>query len=361
MPKVTKEQAPARLYALDTLRGLAALAIVLFHTRRFYPGAGGELLFSHGYLAVDFFFMLSGFVIAFAYEERLSRPTALRRFVVDRVIRLQPILVLGTALSIVITMVTVLSNGTRLPPYFFVDALVAAIPLPSLWHLDGRNIFPLNPPTWSLAYEYLVNFLYAALSPWLSTRVLAGLVALAAILMVAMSIDAGGVTFSMGHNVVRAAAAFPLGVLLFRLHRTGRVRLPAWLGAAAAPLLLLTFVLVPYRSPLSAIYDPLVILGIYPLLILAGAAHEPRLPPLARVLGNLSYPLYVLHYPVTRVMVLMFPEQRRDADLWFGVVVVALSIAVSLAAWRFYDEPVRRRLRKWINRADAAAKPPPNQ
>lgn len=350
MPSDADEQARVRLHTLDMLRGLAALAILLFHTSRFYPGTGGDLLFGHGYLAVDFFFMLSGFVIAFAYEERLSQPKSFRRFVVDRVIRLQPILVLGTALAITITIVTTVTGGARPPPYFLADALVAGIPLPSLWHLNVRNIFPLNPPSWSLFYEYLVNLLYAALAPWLSTRVLACIVALAAILLVAMSLDTGGVTFSILHNVVRAIAAFPLGVLLFRLHRTRRVRLPAWLGAAAAPLLLLTFLLLPDRSLVSAIYDPLVILGIYPLLILAGAAHEPRFPAVARLLGNLSYPLYILHYPVSRAMVLMFPEQRRDAELWFGVAVVALSIAVSLAAWRYYDEPVRRALRRW-NRA----------
>lgn len=331
----------SRFPVLDGLRGVAALAVLLLHLP---PLAG---LVSHGYLAVDLFFMMSGFVVAHAYEDRLLRGWSLGGFIRTRVIRLWPLYLLGTAIGAVVFASVAGDAGGFAALGVLVAAAVFLIPLP----LSPKvQVFDLNRPAWSLFFEMVANIAYAALAPRLSNRVLAGLVAAGAVAVAISFLMAG--TGSLGHHgdslaggAARILFAFPLGVLLLRLHRAGRLglRLPT-------PVILIATVgafALPDVKALNGLIDLTVVLLVLPVLTIA-AITAPASGRAARgfaFLAVLSYPLYILHGPI-----LMAVGQ------WWGegtVPVVcggALSLLVAWAAARWFDAPARAALGAFLAR-----------
>lgn len=298
---------------------------------------GMRWIFSHGYLAVDFFFMLSGFVLAHAYEARLRTRGSFLPFLRDRIIRLHPLLLL----SIVPGAVMLIAGA---PQYRFplLTLAAAASPFPAFW--EGLQKFPLNQPSWSLFWELAVNIAFALAAPWLRSRVLGAVIAIAVTGAIWLSLSRGGFVIVDMRAGMRALAGFAIGVMLLRVHRAGRFRADR-LGAAAAPLLLASLALVPALPWLVRIYDPVAVFLLFPLIVLASAGRTPRFPAAARWLGELSYPLYVLHGPVLSLT-------RDPLNGVFGnpaitgLVQLTLSIALTWAAWRLYDAPLRAALRR---------------
>ena len=171
---------------LDGLRGVAAVLVVIFHT--FEPWDGGnrfKQIINHGYLAVDFFFLLSGFVVAYAYDDRWPRMSQWE-FYKRRLIRLQPMVVMG---SVIGAALFYLGKGPAFPMIatipgwkVFVVMLVGCTLIPLLPSMDIRGwseMHPLDGPAWSLFFEYIANILYAVGLRRLSNRVLGVLVVLA--------------------------------------------------------------------------------------------------------------------------------------------------------------------------------------
>lgn len=168
---------------LDGLRGVAALLVVIYHVFEGYAFSSGAPLIegmNHGYLAVDFFFMLSGFVIAYAYDSRWQSTLTLKNFALRRLVRLHPMVLMGAVLG-VITFVLQGSqqwDGTHMALSAVMWALLMAMfMIPALpgcgYEVRGNGeMFPLNGPTWSLFFEYIGNVLYALVLRRFSTRVL---------------------------------------------------------------------------------------------------------------------------------------------------------------------------------------------
>ncbi|MBE7182374.1 MAG: acyltransferase, partial [Terriglobus roseus] len=186
--------------ALDGLRGVAALIVVAFHTfEEFSYGDHVKQILNHGYLAVDFFFLLSGFVVAYAYDDRWDK-MSFGGFVKRRIIRLQPMIVMG---SLIGALLFYLQAGPVFPKIattpvweLILIALLGATLLPLPYQFDVRGWYemhPLDGPAWSLFFEYIANLLYALGLRKVSNRVLAILTALAAILIVEVAIRQGDV------------------------------------------------------------------------------------------------------------------------------------------------------------------------
>jgi peptidoglycan/LPS O-acetylase OafA/YrhL len=330
------------LPSLDGLRGVAALAVMGSH---FENLSGISLHLQHAGVAVDFFFILSGFVIAQAYESRLEHGLGWRAYMILRLERLYPAILGGLFIGLIVAM----AGGEELFPAMALQVLL----LPVLWGpiLHGGELYPLNGPLWSLFLELTANALHAAAFRRLSTARLAAIVALAAVVLVPVSLHYGGLDVGWGRRDFwggppRVVFGFGTGLLIHRLQGLG-------VSAPRAPygLIVLGLILCLVRpfpeAGHYALTDPIIVLIVLPALVMLAV----RSPPPARVmkltlwLGALSYPLYAIHAPLLRGFetILDALPDRQQALGW----TLALPVVIALATLfeRALDAPIREWLR----------------
>lgn len=356
---------------LDGLRGVAALLVVFYHIfEGFSFAAGGTpiTVINHGYLAVDFFFILSGFVIGYAYDDRLGRSMSLGNFFKRRLIRLHPMIVLGAVLGVAAYAAQGCEqwDGTHVATSMVMLALLCAlffVPAAPGACYDVRGnaeMFPLNGPSWSLFFEYIGNLLYALFVHRLSDRALLALVVLSGaglawfVLFDPVGYGMIGVGWTLdGLNFVggllRMLFPYTLGLLLSRRFRPIKVRGAFW--TCSAVLLALFFVpYVPGRGVVT--YNGLFEFGciflVFPLLVwlaASGRTTDRRSRAVCKFSGDISYPLYAVHYPVMYLFYawLIRTGQHTFAETWpVALATYGGSILLAYAALRLYDEPVRR-------------------
>ncbi|WP_174273739.1 acyltransferase family protein [Sphingomonas bacterium] len=336
--------------SLDGLRGVAALCVMLFH-RRWWV-AGGHLM-DHGYLAVDFFFMLSGFVIAYAYENKLRSGMTFGRFALIRAIRLYPLIVVGAALGSAYFLLhaAIPAHRSELGGVL-VSIPFAMLALPTLPQAMAEP-FAINRPTWSLFVEILLNLAYALVIVRLSRSLLAALTALgfAALAVLAFAYGDLGIsgTFDrLGVLLVRGCFPFLAGVLICRMFARGALpRLPG--GFAAGALLLVILFMLPrdFAGGLAWLLDLLAVGLLCPAVIISCCEHEPPRWSLGFVkpLGELSYPLYIIHYPAYYWFEIAAVRFHLPPALWLPIAV-PLIVALAFAISRAIDIPVRRALNR---------------
>lgn len=334
-----------RLVALDGARGLSALMVAVFHfDRNVWP--------AHGYLAVDLFFLLSGYVIAGAYEVRLQRGAGLGWFFGVRMARLYPIYLFGTLIGLAGYLAI---NAPAGAPAALARALVF-LPAPISGHVAA---YPLNGAMWSLAAEVEINILYAWFGYRLSTRALAWAAALAGAVLAVVVIRHGGANTGA---IARVLFAFPLGVVVWRLHSAGR--LPKLSLSPLIPLLAAALVYgAPALSlgPANGVVDAALMLLVLPLILVALVLASPPKAHFAWALsyaGGLSYALYAVHLPISEVLNHMAP--RFGPSVGHIIIVLGLSISIPLAMFGHHlIEPAGRRLiLGWLSpRKPAAAEP----
>lgn len=354
---------------LDGLRGVAALLVVWYHLFEAFATNPVDQRFNHGYLAVDFFFLLSGFVIGYAYDERWGRGLRMRDFIKRRLIRLHPMVVLGALLGAAAFFVqgSVRWNGEPVSTGMVLAALLCGLLLIPAWPGAGHEVrgngemYPLNGPGWSLFFEYLGNLLYMLLLRRLPTRWLTLLVALtgAALATFAIGDLSGyghlGVGWTLaGSNfpggMLRLLFAFPAGLLLARRFRPVRIRGAFWLcSLSLAVLLAMPYVGSEQNHLFNGLYDTLSTLLLFPLLLWLGASGHATDAATARIcgfLGDISYPLYMVHYPSMYLFYAwVWNHGYTFSEVW--PVAAALFAGNILLAWfvlKIYDEPLRRLL-----------------
>ena len=360
---------------LDGLRGVAALLVVFYHI---FEGlsfaAGGTVIttINHGYLAVDFFFILSGFVIGYAYDDRWGRSLTLGNFFKRRLIRLHPMIVMGAVLGVVFYVLqgSVMWDGTRVATSMVMLALLCAlffIPAApgSCYDIRGNaEMFPLNGPSWSLFFEYIGNLLYALFIHRLGNKALAALVVLTGaglawfmlfdvvgygMIGVGWTLD--GLNFFGG--LLRMLFPFSLGMLLARKFQPVKVRGAFWICSAV----LLVLFCVPYIEgqavvSLNGLYESVCIFLIFPALVWLGASGKTtdrRSTLVCKFSGDISFPLYAVHYPVMYLFYSWLIENKyyTFGEIWpMAIVVYVGSVLLAYAALKWYDEPVRKRLTK---------------
>ncbi len=238
---------------LDGLRGVAALMVIWYHIYEGFAFASGGAIetFNHGYLAVDFFFILSGFVIGYAYDDRWKKSLTIKEFFKRRLIRLHPMVVLGAVLGTISFCIqgSVQWDGTHVATSMVMLSLLCAmffIPaIPGVgYEVRGNGeMFPLNGPCWSLFFEYIGNILYAIFIRRLSNKALAVLVALLGVALVSfaafnvsgygnigMGWTLDGVNFLGGS--LRMLFPFSMGMLLSRNFKPVRVKGAFWICSA---------------------------------------------------------------------------------------------------------------------------------
>ena len=360
---------------LDGLRGVAALLVVLFHVFECFDWSPAP----HGYLAVDFFFVLSGFVIGYAYDDRWKPADETKRprltmggFFLRRLIRLHPMVVAGAVFGAVCFLLqgSVRWDGTPVGIGRVMLAMLLGmfmLPLYPGAHADVRGngeLFPLNGPNWSLFFEYIGNVLYALLLRRLSTRWLAMLTIAMACMLTAVALHDGylGVGWSMADGglwtgMVRMLFPYSMGMLMAREFRPCKIRHTFWLCSLVIVAVGCLPLLWGEMSPLAnGLYDALCVVFVFPLLVWAGASElttDATTTKVSTILGNLSYPLYAVHYPLMYLFYAhigfhgdLVPISKL-ADVWH--VAIALPVACIVLGWlffRYYDLPLRRWLSK---------------
>jgi peptidoglycan/LPS O-acetylase OafA/YrhL len=344
--------------ALDGLRGIAALAVATAHVTAYNAGTTA---LPHAFLAVDFFFILSGFVIAHAYEQRLLSTMGFLEFAELRVARLWPLVLAGVALG---ALYFVTRNETQSAHAVSIGYLAVAVVfglfLVPLNMVVGGDGYPLDPPCWSLFFEMIANGLYAILCRYrlLSNGILFAIIAISLLGLIAESrfelwdvpqhfSNRFALATSFFEGASRVGFGFFLGVAFYRCRNHGFFRrIPRLHPALASIVLLVSLGLPPF---LSNTYDLIVTILILPLIVAASAHYESRglEAAVAKFAGWLSYPLYVVHYPVMFFTV--------GAAKYFGVrlpmmtLEVATLISCLISAYllgKLYDEPVR----SWLAR-----------
>ena len=338
---------------LDGLRGLAAVAVVLFHFMEFVTPDYHDSFIAHGYLAVDFFFCLSGFVIAYAYDGRV-RQLGTGRFFVLRLIRLHPLVLIGATLGLLTFVFDPFSAlyakygpGQTLGLYASAATLV---PWPNVRE-RYFNLFYLNAPTWSLCWEYLANVAYVLVLFRLPRRALTALLAVAVVVLGCtayhynnLAVGWGGENFWGGGG--RIFYSFLAGMLIYRANWI----IPSRLGFASLGVLLTAAFLVPWSDRVDWIVDPLIVLLYFPLLVALGAGATLR-PAQRRVCvfsGDISYPLYMIHYPLLWVFLSYLETHKptlRQMGSFVPVGTLAL-IGLAYVVLHTLDLPLRGWLRR---------------
>jgi peptidoglycan/LPS O-acetylase OafA/YrhL len=342
-----------RYLVLDGLRGVAAAAVVIYHAGL---ALDVSVLISRAYLAVDFFFVLSGFVIAHAYEDALNAGT-LRSvtFLGLRLRRLWPLSVFGTAIGLVMNLAapSIMGSGVAKSgeAWLIFGLALFLVPNPAL---DASEAYPLNPPVWSLVYEIFANYAYALLLKRLTSRVLCAVVALAGLGLLVTALRQNGANTL---SPVRVVYAFFCGVLIYRSSKRGR-NLPAvpsmLLGAVLAVVLFLPDVKLVSHGAIDASLT----LVVFPVLVWLGATAiaSGRLAEVCALSGEASYPLYAIHYPLIWVTMRTLAAHLGERAALFSLIgVVPLLIVLSLAASRFYDRPMRAAIQTLVRPRSAVA------
>lgn len=375
-----------RYAILDGLRGVAALVVILFHGFETYIPFFGTQHINHGYLAVDFFFVLSGFVIGYAYDDRWDRMSTWS-FFKRRLIRLHPMVVAGTLFGACLFFFGEsdyfsLIGGTE-PWKFFLCIVLGLLMIPAETGLDIRGwgeTNSLNGPNWSLTFEYIGNILYAFVLRRLPTVVLGMLCVASAFLTMNLALgwDVFGFFAQPKYDVIggwsitpdqmyvgfsRLLYPFLCGLLISRL-------LPKFItkenpsgsplgirgGFWWASLLLVVLFAVPQIGGKSCVADGLyqvfAIVVMFPVIVLIGAGSkttDKRSAKWCETLGNLSYPLYITHFPLM-YMQMAWVSSHKDSPVWHHVVlnlgILLVAIGIAWAFLKLYDEPVRAWLKK---------------
>ena len=364
---------------LDGLRGVAALTVVAMHLCEAVSTSHLDMVVNHGYLAVDFFFLLSGFVIGYAYDDRWVK-MPIKEFFKRRLIRLQPLVVLGSIIGAacfyfqdsaiwptihtvpVATMLLVMLIGCTL------------IPIPISMDIRGwQEMHPLDGPAWSLFFEYIANILYATVVRRFSKLALSILVGLAgaAVIQYAVTSVSGDLAGGWSLDALQLRIGFTRlmypffgGLLLFRIAKLRRID-NAFFWCSVLLLIVLAMPRVGGANHfwLNGLYESIVVIVVFPVIVWLGAGGIVTRRFASRVckfLGDISYPLYITHYPFIYIYTGWVSDHKGIGfakAVPYMLVTYAVSLLVAYAALKLYDEPIRRWLQRVSSRQRATPGP----
>lgn len=361
-------------HLLDGLRGVAALMVIWYHVFEGYAFAGGTTIdtFNHGYLAVDFFFILSGFVIGYAYDDRWGKNFTMKDFIKRRLIRLHPMVIMGAVVGAITFYIqgSVQWDGTHIGISMVMLSLLCTIffipAMPGVgYEVRGNGeMFPLNGPCWSLFFEYIGNILYALFIRRLSNKALTIVVVLLGVALASFAIfnvsgygnigvgwTLDGVNFIGG--LLRMLFPFSMGMLLSRNFKPMKLRGAFWI----CTLVMIALFAVPYLEGTESIctngiYEAFCIIIAFPILLwirASGTTTDKKSTQICKFLGDISYPIYVIHYPFMYLFYAWLIKNQLFTlgETWqVALCVYAWNILFAYLCLKLYDEPVRKYLAK---------------
>jgi peptidoglycan/LPS O-acetylase OafA/YrhL len=340
---------------LDGLRGVAAIAVVIFHFMEWVYTDPSQNFIGHGFLAVDFFFCLSGFVIGYAYDDRIAKMGILK-FFTSRIIRLHPLVLAGSILGLLAFLFDPFGGHPELYSIGKITVTficsILLIPLPIIED-RGFNLFSFNAPAWSLFWEYAANVVYAFVLYKVGRTYLLLLTLIAALAICFVAYRSGnllggwsGPTFWDG--CARISYSFLAGLLIYRSNWIIKNKV----GFLGMGILLLLAFLVPV-SKWSWITEPVTVLLYFPLLIALGAGTTlaPAFRKTCIFSGKISYPLYMTHYAALWMFRNYYINYKPGSIQLTFIVIAGLIVLTGFAylVMMFYDIPLRKYLTRKMN------------
>lgn len=369
-----KAASPRHRYEiLDGLRGVAALLVIWYHVFEAFATSPVDQCFNHGYLAVDFFFVLSGFVIGHAYDSRWQRGMTAGRFIVRRIIRLQPMVIIGVLLGVVSFIIqgcerwdgTAVSTSAVIVSFLLGLFMLPALPGTMPEVRGNGEMFPLNGPSWSLFFEYIGSIGYALWLHRLGRRGLRLFTALSAAALAAWTLSDMSGSYNSGFGwtladygfvggLLRLSFSFSAGLLMARSFKPLRV---GAYGFALCSALIIIMLAMPYisadggKSVANGCYDLICTLLVFPAVVYIGASTPNGCgisDRVCRFLGSISYPVYIIHYPMMYLFyAYVWSEDLTFAQTWPVAAAICLgAIILARLFLKYYDEPLRACLSK---------------
>lgn len=345
-----------RFLMLDLLRGIAALAVLVYHLKMYL----GVQLLPSAYFAVDLFFLVSGFVITHNYDPKIAGGMSFKDFIAQRLIRLYPCFILCFVLGFV------LAAGRMSRDYGYVDGWGLALGgvlngtfLPAFNYPFGvHDIYPFNGSSWTLTFELFANIVYWLTFRFFTLRRLVILLALVAIFEIASVLHSG--TIDVGMRASDFYLGFPRVILpyftgvLLRRHLFDKIHIKLGdTGIVVVIVFLLTAFSLPLFLPEGFMPAAELIMAIVvlPLLLLLVSRTEPgpRLARLCQFTGDVSYPVYLLQNPFIQfyaaVPQLLLHMKAKDLIPWIGILHLTTTIACAYWVDKYYELPIRNKLK----------------
>ena len=374
--------AKPRFELLDGLRGIASIIVIIYHLlEAYYLGSINQPL-KHGYMAVDFFFVLSGFVISYSYDDRWDKMT-LKDFFIRRLIRLHPMVIFSTFFGSLLfyfqsSETFFLIEKTSLLNLIFVMIwCFTIIPLPTYFDIRGwYETNPLNSPIWTLQWEYVGNILYALIIRRLNDLFLEILIFFSSILIILVTFEIdlfnvyndraenlkytilGGWCLSKGHiqiGFTRLVYSLCIGMFISRKKLLIKLKY----GFYFSFFFLIILLIMPWVGTeqilwTNGIYESFVLLFFFPLIVSIGAGSEINkdsyLFKINKFLGDISYPLYMMHYPLVYsqnswVSNNKYNNKSIEIHFFVSFSIFIMAIFIAYSSLKLFDEPVREWLR----------------
>lgn len=352
---------------LDGLRGVAAIMVVVFHIFETHSTSHLDQIINHGYLAVDFFYLLSGFVIGYAYDDRWGKMTV-KGFFKRRLIRLHPMVVMGMvigAIGFYFQAGSVFPAISQTPVWKLLFIMLIGftlLPVPVSMDIRGwQEMHPLDGPGWSLFYEYVANILYALFIRKFSKKALSVLVFIAGCALIHLAVTGNNGDIIGGWSITpkqihiglsRLMYPFFAGLLLSRISKLSNIKNAFFICS----VMIIVFLSIPRIGGkehvwMNGIYDSFCVIFIFPLIVYVGASGDVKgkfASKLCKFLGDISYPIYITHYPLIYTYTAWVGEKKIPFSQSWPVALLLLisAIAIAYACLKLYDEPVR----KWLGK-----------
>ena len=387
-----------RFVALDSWRGVAACLVALLHLEAYsnmvYSHLHGMPFLSNSWLFVDFFFVLSGFVIAANYQQRLLDGFGAARFLFLRLGRLYPLHVAMLAVAVAVKLLLILVpallsiaqsgtapfSGPRESP----DTILAHLLLVHSLHL--YDFFTWNGPSWSISTEFYTYVIFAACCVGLRKHAWIALpVVLTGCPVLIAMLSERNMATEYDWGIIRCVYGFAAGVLSWNIYRLWNGKLKRWLSGNIAEWsaigLIFAFVSASGTTLLSLAAPYVFGLVVLVFAFEAGSASAIlRLRPLV-FLGVLSYSIYMTHFFIARRLVDVgravnklwdidiFARREIDGQYidvlgtqqWHGDIAypifLAIVIAVSYFTYRWIEKPGREWTRDWVHTRQRSAVP----
>lgn len=352
---------------LDGLRGVAALTVVAFHIFEAHATSHLDQIINHGYLAVDFFFLLSGFVISYAYDDRWGT-LSIGVFFKRRLLRLQPMVIMGMIIGAILFYFqdSVLWPNIHEVPLWkmllvmFIGFMLIPVP-PSLDIRGWTEMHPLNGPGWSLFYEYIANILYALFVRKFSKTVLSILVFISGCFLIHLAVTSKNGDIVGGWSLepeqvhigfARMMYPFFAGILLFRMKKLIQIKNAFfWSSILVIAILIMPRIGAGKEVWINGIYDSAAVILFFPLIIILAAGGTIKNEISSKVcdfFGDISYPIYITHYPIIYIYTAWVVNGKlKFSEVYPISILVWLScIALAFICLKLYDVPVR----EWLKR-----------
>jgi len=352
---------------LDGLRGVASVMVIAFHLFEAHSTSHLDQVINHGYLAVDFFFGLSGFVVGYAYDDRWGK-MSIGDFFKRRLVRLQPMVIMGMIIGALgfYFQASQLWPGIQAVPLWkmLLVMIIGCTLIPVPLSLDIRGWYemhPLNGPGWSLFFEYIANILYGLFVRRFSKTALTILVFVAACALIHLAVTSSQGDIIGGWSIepeqlrigfTRMIYPFFAGLLLYRIGKLIHIK-AAFFWCSVLLIIVLSIPRIGGGQHLwmNGLYDSLSVIFIFPLIIFLGASGEIKNKTASRIckfLGDISYPIYITHYPLIYIYTGWVYDNKPSVSraLPVALVVFITSIALGYVCLKVYDEPVRAWLKK---------------